>query len=176
MLFYDELKHYGTPQRFSGDPHGSGRYREGSGDNPYQHTSDFSSRVKEYRDEGYSDTEIASMMGMKTTELRSLISIAKEERIAAERAQVIRLKNKGYSNMEIGRIMGISESNVRNRLKPVEDERAMRITNLSNKLKDQVEQKTYLDVGKGVERQLGVSKQSMDAAINLLVNNGFSLL
>lgn len=169
----EELMHYGTPQTYDGDPHGSGRYRKGSGDNPYQDTISFKMRVDDYRKSGMSDKEIAELMGMKSGEFRSLISIAKEERIAAERSQAIRLKDKGYSNTEIGRIMGVPESTVRNRLKPVLDDRETRITDLSKRLEEQVSDKTYLDVGKGVERQLGVSKQNMDAAVNMLVHNGY---
>ena len=38
MLFLlEEFFHSGTPQRFDGDPKGSGRYRKGSGENPHQH-------------------------------------------------------------------------------------------------------------------------------------------
>ena len=49
MTFNDELKHYGTPQMFAGDPHGSGRYREGTGQNPYQHGSGFLARINELK-------------------------------------------------------------------------------------------------------------------------------
>ena len=34
------LSHTGTPQMFDYDPHGSGRYRQGSGENPHQHGFD----------------------------------------------------------------------------------------------------------------------------------------
>ena len=44
--------HYGTPQKFPGDPNGSGRYREGSGNNPYQHDGGLPGAVKEFRKEG----------------------------------------------------------------------------------------------------------------------------
>ena len=47
-MYIDEelIEHSGTPQRYDGDPNGSGRYRQGSGENPNQHTScDFLTRV-----------------------------------------------------------------------------------------------------------------------------------
>ena len=50
------LMHYGMPRR-------SGRYPWGSGDNPYQHSGDFLSRVDELKSLGMSDTEIAKSHG-----------------------------------------------------------------------------------------------------------------
>ena len=37
MFEDDYIEHYGTPQNYDGAPNGSGRYRQGSGDNPNQH-------------------------------------------------------------------------------------------------------------------------------------------
>ena len=48
----DELMHYGTPRH-------SGRYPWGSGDNPYQHSGDFLSRVNELHKQGLSEKEIS---------------------------------------------------------------------------------------------------------------------
>ena len=47
----DILMHYGMPRR-------SGRYPWGSGDNPYQHSGDFLSRVKELKEQGMSEKYI----------------------------------------------------------------------------------------------------------------------
>ena len=58
------LMHYGMPRR-------SGRYPWGSGDNPYQHSGDFLSRVDELKSLGMSDTEIAKAMGLTTTQYRT---------------------------------------------------------------------------------------------------------
>ena len=44
----DELMHYGMPRR-------SGRYPWGSGKDPYQHCTDFLSRVQYMVDNGVSD-------------------------------------------------------------------------------------------------------------------------
>ena len=42
------LAHTGTPQMFDYDPNGSGRYRQGSGDNPHQHGFDFLYEVENF--------------------------------------------------------------------------------------------------------------------------------
>ena len=46
----DMLMHYGMPRR-------SGRYPWGSGENPYQHSRDFITRVDELRKSGYTYTD-----------------------------------------------------------------------------------------------------------------------
>ena len=53
----DELMHYGMPRR-------SGRYPWGSGKDPYQHCTDFLSRVQYMVDNGVSDEDIAKSMGL----------------------------------------------------------------------------------------------------------------
>ena len=65
------LMHYGMPRR-------SGRYPWGSGENPYQHSGDFLSRVDELKSQGMSDTEIAKAMGLTTTQYRTQKSLAKD--------------------------------------------------------------------------------------------------
>ena len=148
----DELKHSGTPQNFAGDPHGSGRYREGSGDRPYQHGAPpFLEQVKELQRTGMSEAEIAKALNMSTTQLRAKKSIANQERIAAEQAQALRLKEHGYSTAKIAEIMGMPERTVYTRLDPTLSERANRTAELAERLKQQVDEKTYLDVGVGVE-------------------------
>ena len=67
------LMHYGMPRR-------SGRYPWGSGDNPYQHSGDFLSRVEELEKQGLKQTEVAKAMGLTTTQLRTQKSLAKDER------------------------------------------------------------------------------------------------
>lgn len=173
MIFNDELKHYGTPQMFAGDPNGSGRYREGSGANPYQHGGGFLGRVAELKAAGLTEKQIAQEMGMTTTQLRAKKSLENDARIAAEQARALRLKDHGYSNTEIGRIMGIPESTVRNRLKPALQERVNRTTNTANILKEQVAEKKYLDIGKGVEKQLGVTETNLKTAVAMLEEQGY---
>lgn len=69
-----ELYHYGMPRR-------SGRYPWGSGEDPYQHSGDFISRVRDLRKQGMSDGEIAKAVGLKnTTQLRTHYSNAINQR------------------------------------------------------------------------------------------------
>lgn len=85
----DILMHYGMPRR-------SGRYPYGSGENPYQHSGDFLSRVQELKKSGMSETDIAKNMGLTTTQLRTQMSLAKDERRALQVATAKGLREKGY--------------------------------------------------------------------------------
>ena len=86
----DMLMHYGVARR-------SGRYPWGSGDNPYQHSGDFLSRVQSLKKSGMSETDIAKTMGLTTTQLRTQMSLAKDERRAVQVATAKDLREKGYS-------------------------------------------------------------------------------
>lgn len=164
----NELLHYGTPRH-------SGRYPWGSGENPYQHESWFLDQVKDLKDQGMTEKQIADAMGMSIAQLRAKKSIEKAELQKAELAEVIRLKDKGWSNVAIGERIGRNESYVRLLLDPTKEARIDRATTLANVLKEQVEQKPYLDVGKGVELQLGVTQTQMKIALEMLKEEGYNV-
>ena len=99
----DILMHYGMPRR-------SGRYPYGSGENPYQHSGDFLSRVQELKKSGMSETDIAKNMGLTTTQLRTQMSLAKDERRALQVATAKGLREKGYhTTAYLGRIARTSD-------------------------------------------------------------------
>jgi DNA-binding CsgD family transcriptional regulator len=162
------LEHYGTKRH-------SGRYPWGSGKEPYQSSESFLGHVQELRDQGLSDVEIAVGMGINTTQLRARYHIATNEKRAADRTFALRLKDKGYSNVAIGERMGINESSVRSLLDPAIHERKMMTANTANALKTAIARSKYIDVGLGVEQQLGVSKTKMDLATAMLREEGYEL-
>ena len=161
----DELAHYGTPRH-------SGRYPWGSGKNP-QRNKNFLTRVDELKAQGLSEKEIAEAMGVSTTELRAQKSIAKNARFAENRAQAVKLKESGMSIAAISRELDIPESTVRSMLDEDRADRADSTTKLANVLKEQVEDKKYLDIGIGVEKQLGVSQTKLDTAVAMLEAQGY---
>lgn len=70
----DQLMHYGIKRR-------SGRYPWGSGDNPYQRSGDWISRVDELKKSGMNEKEICDAMLVDSVkELRLLVRIASNER------------------------------------------------------------------------------------------------
>ena len=101
------LEHYGIKRR-------SGRYPWGSGEDPYQHSGDFLSRVEQYKKQGLKDNEIAKAMGMTSTTYRAMTGIANDERrsLLVDRAKSLRAD--GLSLNEIAKEMGYkNDSSVR---------------------------------------------------------------
>ena len=170
MIVFEEddyIEHYGTPRR-------SGRYPWGSGGNS-QHSKDFLAYVTDLRRQGLSEVEIAKGLGITTTELRAQKSLAKNEAKAADIAMAQRLKDKGWSNVAIGERMGIPESSVRVLLKPATKEKNDILVTTANMLKEQVDEKNYIDVSAGVEHHLGVSRNKLNTAVAMLKEQGYTI-
>lgn len=161
----NELVHYGTPRH-------SGRYPWGSGKNP-QRNKIFLQRADELKKQGLTDKQIADAFQMSTGQYRAQRSLASSEKKKEDIRRVLILKDKGYSNMAISKTLGIPESTIRNYLDPTFQTRRNKTELLAEKLKEQVEDRTYLDVGKGVNTQLGVSEEQMKSAIALLEQQGY---
>lgn len=161
------LIHYGMPRR-------SGRYPWGSGKEPYQHSGDFLSRIDELKKQGLSDTEIAKSMGLTTTQFRTQRSLAKDERRAIEVETAKDLRNKGYSLNEIAEKMGYNnDSSVRSLLNENSEARMNQAKKTAEFLKKQIDEKGMIDVGAGVERELGISKEKMKEALYILELEGY---
>ena len=170
------LAHVGTPQNFDFDPHGSGRYRQGSGENPHQHGFDFLYEVQKLRDKGMNNTEIAKDMGYSTGEWRAKLTNAKAEKYAADAAKVFHMRNdRQMSNTAIAKELGISEGTVRNMLKNPEKMKDQILDSTTNILKEAVKSKTYIDVGEGVEISLGIPRTKLDAALQKLKDEGYTV-
>lgn len=161
-----DLAHYGVKRK-------SGRYPWGSGKDPHQHSGDLLSTIKDLKAKGLTETEIAKGLGMTTTQLRAQKSIAKNEKRKADAAMVARLKEKGMSNTAIGRRMGINESSVRALLDPTLKERAGSTEALAKELKKSVGKDGLVDVGLGVETNLGVTGTKLKTATAMLEAEGY---
>ena len=156
----NEIKHYGTPRH-------SGRYPWGSGDDP-QRSKDFLGFVEKLKNEGLSEKQIADGVGMTILQLRAQKSLAKENKKLADASMALRLKDKGYSNVAIGEKMGMNESSVRALLNKPSVERRKITENISTVLKEQVNDKKYIDIGVGVERHLGISRTKLNTVVEKL--------
>lgn len=161
------LIHYGMPRR-------SGRYPWGSGDNPYQHSGDFLSRIAELKSQGLSETEIAKSLNLSSTEYRAYKAIAKNERRALDVATAKGLREKGYSLNEIAEKMGYTnDSSVRSLLNEGSEARMNQAQKTAEFLKKQIDEKGMIDVGVGVERELGISKEKLNQALVILEAEGY---
>lgn len=161
------LMHYGVPRR-------SGRYPWGSGDNPYQHSGDFLSRIDILKKEGKSEKEIADELNLTTTQLRIQVSLAKDERRSLDVATAKGLREKGYSLNEIAEKMGYAnDSSVRSLLNENSEVRMNQAKTTADFLRKQIDEKGMIDVGVGVERELGVSREKLNQALYILEMEGY---
>ncbi len=161
------LMHYGVPRR-------SGRYPWGSGDNPYQHSGDFLSRIDSLKKEGKTEKEIANELNLTTTQLRIQMSLAKDERRSLEVATAKGLREKGYSLNEIAEKMGYAnDSSIRSLLNESSEVRMNQAKATADFLKKQIEEKGMIDVGVGVERELGISREKLNQALYMLEMEGY---
>lgn len=176
----DVLMHYGVARR-------SGRYPYGSGDDPYQHESrDFLGRVDEMRKQNFTftdedgktysgDTAIAKSMGLSTTQFRTEISLAKDERRMLDVAKAKSLSDDGLGATEIGKEMGVNESTVRSWLNSESESRMKQAKNTADYIRDQIEKKGMIDIGTGVERELNISKEKLNEALYILEREGYPI-
>ena len=163
----DELMHYGMPRR-------SGRFPWGSGDNPYQHSGDFLSRIDELKKQGLSEKQIAESFGLNTSQYRIQKALAKDERRALNVETAKSLTEDGLTPTEIGRKMGVNESTVRSWLNEKSEARMKQAQTTADILKKLVDEKGMIDVGAGVERELGISKEKLDQALYILEMQGYN--
>lgn len=162
-----ELYHEGTKRH-------SGRYPFGSGENPYQHESWYwLQSYNKLREEGLSRKEIADHYNMSIRELNSKITITTEEHRAHMRSAIMALKSKDWSNTAIANKLKITEGTVRNYLKEPEEKKLNAVRRTADILRDELENKRYLDVGKGTEQYLGISRTRLDAALKVLEEEGY---
>lgn len=164
----DYLAHYGTPRH-------SGRYPWGSGDPDGQRNRDFLATVDELRKKGLSEKEIAEGMGLNTTQLRNQKSIARNAERQAKINEAQRLKDKGLSPTAIGKQMGANESTVRSWLLPGAKDKATKIDTTAAVLRDLVAEHKYVDVGRGVEQLMGVTRNNLNTSIAQLKEEGYKI-
>lgn len=177
------IEHIGIKRR-------SGRYPWGSGQDPYQRSRLFKSYMDEMRAQGMTHAQIAKTLTeyanmnkkpgekdikISSTDVRAGTSISGEYISAQNQAQAYRLKEKGLSNVAIAKQMGTNESTVRGWLKVSQDIKETSNRGVANTLKEHLETKPFLDVGKGTELYMGISDTRLRSAIAMLRDEGYRL-
>ena len=123
----DFIKHHGVDHTKSTP--GSGRYRWGSGEDPYQ-------RMKSFRDEynkarkspDFNEAQFAEDYGFKSIrELRDNASLAGTHMTSMEISRVKSYADRAWSVEAIAEKTGLSPSTVRNRLKPEANRKARQL-------------------------------------------------
>lgn len=157
------LEHHGVKRR-------SGRYKWGSGENPYQHELWFLNKVSNYKKQGLSEKEIAKKMGLSIRALRAETSRAKyrkqeylDESIKYELSQPDPI-----SVSDMAHWLGVSESTIRKYTNEGLKTMKKQMNNTVDVLMQNAEKTGYLDVGSGMEHQMGISRHKLDTAIRIL--------
>lgn len=172
----DVMIHYGVSVMDGAPGRGSGRYPWGSGENPNQRTDTFLSRYREYSGQGLTEKEIAEKMGTTTTKLRVQLSYAKSQKRMQMVDQAKTLRKEGKSLNEIAEIMGFdNDSSVRSLLNENAETRMRQSTATADKLRELIQDKGFLEVGLGVEQELGVSRTKLDQALYMLELEGYNI-
>lgn len=163
------LMHYGTKRH-------SGRYPWGSGKYPYQHGGDLISRIDELKRSGLTEADICKELGYRTlSEYKTAYRRANNERKLDKIQQMKSLREDGLGPTEIGKIMGISESTVRSMLDPQREVNLTIVGHTADILADELKNKKMIDVGKGVEKELGVSRDQLEDAVDLMKAYGYNV-
>ncbi len=171
MTFITEenyLAHYGILRK-------SGRYPWGSGGPEKASNKSFLGYVAQLQKDGLSEAAIAEGMGINTTQLRAAKSIARNEERQNNINTAERLAAKGMSIVAVADRMGIPESTVRSLLAPGVKDKADILQSTSTMLKGQVADKKYIDIGTGVENQLGISQTKLSTAVAVLQEEGYKV-
>lgn len=173
----DVILHYGTPRH-------SGRFPWRSGHDPQRNRSflnDVDDAKAYLRGQGISNPsgkQIADHLGITTTDLRSRTTLANEELKQNLYEEVHTRLSRGESTSQIAEATGISKGSVRNYAAKDPNTIATKkqTDSLADALKTSLDKADgYLDVGVGVELQLGVSGPKLKATLDKLKEEGYEV-
>lgn len=168
--YEDYISHYGTPRK-------SGRYPFGSGKDEKIYEGSFLDVVRGIKKAGgLTDLEIAKGFGLTTSELRARLSIESNERKNQKEADVRKLYEKKMGPSAIGKQLGLSESSVRSVISSMNKEKSATIHTIAAMLKEEVDEKKYIQIGAGVEHLPAlnnISPNRLKNAVAVLKEDGY---
>lgn len=193
-MFFSFLEHAGTPHE-GHIPH-SGRYPWMSGEKwnkrPGEWVKNALAQEKYFREhpEALQDEKLqknygikpedsvevatAKLMNMKTDDYRAYKSLRKQEQKLIDIPKAVEMQAKGASVADIAKELDLPWSTVKTYLKPGALAAASPTYTIANGLLQELEKRKYLDVGLGVERQLGISKEQLHKALLMLQDDGYN--
>lgn len=170
----DWLAHEGR-SKTDGAPVGSGRYPLGSGERPYQDLRDFRNRLLSLRAQGITDQkELSQYFGMSIRNYRQVVTLAKAQTDREDYFKAKKMLANKHSIDAIAEELGCSTGRVRKLLERDAKAKANDIDKTVELLKSSLEtQGGFIDVGKGSELMVGVSRTKFDAALKQLEEEGY---
>ena len=169
--FYNEsfLMHIGIKRR-------SGRYPWGSGEHPFQSAEEFMDYVKNAKEEGLSETEIARALNLSTNAFRDQRTAARNEIRENWRTMGIKLTSMGYSLNGAANRMGISPSTLSGILSDTNNVREEVNNRVKSEIESMLKQGYLIDVGEGAESHLGISKERLRAMVKSMESSGYKVM
>ena len=190
----DYLCHYGTKRH-------SGRYPWGSGEDPYQHEAFYLTgkanprknpwgkendpyknpkgirgAVKDLKEQGLTESEIADGWGIPVHELKTRMSAEKTLARHNDYEKLQEYQKQGLNRNEIAKKLGLpNESSVRSLEKQESAQRNKEAIDAAKKLKEEVDKRGAIDIGLGLENRLGISKDKKDTAVFMLQSQGYNV-
>lgn len=177
MIIIDEngdlhVEHAGTPHEGS-VPH-SGRYKWGSGENPYQSSTTFLAEVDRLmKKEGMSEVEAAKALGMNTAQLRARKTAAKSAKREGDIAIARQMREKGSSYGAIAERLGVSAATAKKLAEGGILTKTTKAQEAKAVLEAAVAQDKFIDYGLGTEIALGVSTTQLKTAVQMLKDEGY---
>ena len=196
----DELMHYGMPRRSGRYPWGSGKdphqhctdflsriqYMSENGVSDEDIAKSMGLTKQQFETEksfaavhdmvkrGKTDVEIAEALGTTTTKVRLQKSMIKDGHREVEVDIAKSLREQGYSLNEIAKQMGYkNDSSVRSLLNAESESRMREAKQTADFLRKQADEKGMIDIGAGVERELGISREKLKQAVMMLEMEGY---
>ena len=190
------LAHVGVGHDDNPPGRGSGRYGYGTGETPGQHEpwfkwsriEDYEERalqIREYKQQGYSDDDIATGLGISKAAVKNYQSVASKAQRSRDMAlcrtiyESEKAKN-GKDNWtlvakELSQQLGrnVNESLVRTWIDKDKPDRMKEMNNIVEALEKTVAKKKYVDVGKGTEACLNITSTKLDQALFILKEKGY---
>lgn len=173
----DYIAHIGRSKK-DGAPVGSGRYPLGSGEQPYQNDyREFRTRLLALREQGVTDQkDLANYFGMSIRDYRRQVTLAKASVDREDYFTARNLRAKGWSKEKIAEELNCSTGRIDSLLKKDATAKARAIDDTVELLKTSLADKGgYIDVGKGSEILVGVSRTKFDAALKQLEAEGYKI-
>lgn len=169
----ETIRHIGRPHEGM-TPH-SGRYKWGSGSDPYQKATNFLAEIERLQKKlGYSEVEAAESLGMNTAELRTRKALAKDTKRQGDIAIARQMREKGVSYAAIAERLGVSISTARKLSEGGQLAKSDKIADAKKLLEDSVKDLGYVEYGLGTEVRMGVSSTQLNTAIQALKDAGYT--
>ena len=168
------ISHYGKGHLQGGH---SGRYPWGSGDKSYQRSKNFLDRITQLKSKGWKETDanIQKEFGMTKSEYSKMKSISKNEEQLYNISRIKKLYEEGYNRSEIARKMGKNESTIRGYELQDEKAKVYQLKETVDFIRDRLKKHKMIDVGSGVENDLGITRKRLDSALYILQDEGYKL-